>query len=79
MSWCFALINGRLAEVFFDKEKSGPKIFGHCYIRKEEYTTKRERKMIEKDTKRFQLSYRNKMYRDKIRNEVLKQSDVRRS
>lgn len=79
MSWCFALVNGRLAEVFFDNEKkSEPKIFGHCYVRKEEYKTKREQKMIENDTNRFQLSYSNKMYRDKIKNKILKTSDPRR-
>lgn len=32
MSWSFAIINNRLAEIYFDeKDKKGkPKIWGHC-------------------------------------------------
>lgn len=66
MSWCFAIINGRLAELFFDREEDEkePKILGHCYVSKSEYKTKREQRMIEKDTERYRFSYRNKKYRD---------------
>ena len=73
MSWSFALINGRLAEIFFEREESKkePKVIGHCYVSADEYKTKYEQKWIERDTKRYQLSYRNKTYRDKIRNTVL--------
>lgn len=78
MSWCFALINGRLAELFFDREEgeSEPKIIGHSCVSISEYKTKRDQKLIEKDTKRYQFSYRNKIYRDKIRKKVLKRSTL---
>ena len=47
MSWSFAIINGRLAEIFFDemhgkiKRRRRIKISGHCYVKKEEYKTKK--------------------------------------
>lgn len=68
MGWAFAIINGRLAEIFFDNEtkvKKGAlkKIQGHCYVEISEYKTKRERQMIKKDTERNRFSYRNKKYR----------------
>ncbi len=73
MSWCFAILNGRLAEIFFERKENEkePKIMGHCYVSASEYKTKREQKMIEKDTKRYHFSCRNKIYRDKIRKKVL--------
>lgn len=76
MSWSFAKVNGRLAEVFFDREDSekDPKIRGHCYVSASEYKTKKEKKWIKQDTEKYQFSYRNKVYRDKIRNKILKQS-----
>ena len=66
MPWSFALINNKLAEIYFDHTKNGePLMRGHCYVNAKEYTTKREKKWIETDTKKFQLSYRNRRYRDK--------------
>lgn len=78
MSWCFAMINGRLAELFFDREddEKEPKILGHCYVSASEYKTRREQLMIGKDTKRYQFSYRNKKYRDKITKKILKNAPV---
>ncbi len=61
--WCFAKINGRLAEIYFNK-KDG--IFGYCYIKREEYT-KREQKMIDSDIKKHQFIYRKGYYIDKKR------------
>jgi len=63
MYWSFAIINGRLAEVFFDKKGDTPVFLGHCYVRKEEYPTKREQRMIERDIKKNRLSYRKGEYR----------------
>ncbi len=64
MHWCFAIINGRLAEVFFDVKKNGSKrIFAHAYVRAEEFRLKREKEQIRKDTAKTRLSYRNKQYR----------------
>lgn len=64
MFWCFAIVNRRLAEIFFEKHKNGRKpITGHCYVRKEEYKTKQEQKWIARDTSRVRLAYRKGMYR----------------
>ena len=58
--WCFGIVNGRLAAVFYGENK---KIEAHCYVKKEDYKTKQEQKWIEKDTKRLRLVWRNKKYR----------------
>ena len=59
--WCFAIINGRLAEIYFDKKYG---IYGHCYVERKEYT-KREQKMIDSDIKRYQFVYWKGYYIDK--------------
>jgi len=65
MGWCFAIINGKLAEMFFEPRKTGnPKIMGHAYVEREEYKTKREQKMIDMDIAKYRFSYRNKIYKD---------------
>lgn len=65
MNWSFAIVNGRLAEIFFDekKKKGARRIRTHCYVKKSEYKTKREQKWIREDTGHVQISYRNKKYR----------------
>ena len=64
MSQCFAIVNNRLAEIYFDKKKNGQtKIWGHCYVQKEDYKTKQEQKWIIRDTKRVKVIYRNKKYK----------------
>lgn len=63
MSWCFATINNRLAEIYFDETKKGPKIRGHCYVKKKEYKTKKEQKLIIEDTAKFRFVYRNRKYK----------------
>lgn len=61
MAWCFALVNSKLAEIYFDKSKSGRiKIRGHCFVNKKEYKTKQEQKWIQEDTKRVRVVYRMK-------------------
>ena len=66
--WSFAIINNKLAEIHFDKTKTGkPKFRGHCYVKKSEYKTKQEQKMIADDIKMYRFTYRNKKY---IRKEV---------
>jgi len=57
-AWSFALINGRLAEVWFYRDKNDTPVFiGHCYVKHEEYTTKKELTMIDKDTQKVKLRY----------------------
>ena len=63
MSWCFALINNKLAEIFLDDEKKG--INGYCYVDRNRYKTKKEQKWIETDTKIHQYSYRKNIYKRK--------------
>lgn len=62
MFWCFAKVNRRLAEIYFDKKKEKTKIFGHCYVKKEKYKTKREQRWIEQDSTQFQFVYKNGEY-----------------
>lgn len=64
MSWCFAIVNNRLAEIFFDEDKSGnKKISNHCYVKKEDYESKQEQKWIKQDTKRVKIVWRNRKYK----------------
>ena len=66
MNWCFALVNKRLAEIYFNTTRNGKrKINGHCYIRKSEFKTKREQKWIRTDTERVRLVYRKGKYYNK--------------
>ena len=62
--WCFGLINGKLAEIYYEKESGKRKILGHCLVKAGEYKTKKEQKWIEDDTFRYKFSYRNKKYKD---------------
>lgn len=61
--WCFAIVNGRLAEISFDKKYG---VFAHCYIDRKKYN-KSEQKMIDLDIKKYKFVYRNGFYIDKIR------------
>ncbi|MDP3725500.1 MAG: hypothetical protein Q8R20_03475 [Nanoarchaeota archaeon] len=63
MSWCFAVVNNKLAEIFFDDTKRKLNIRGHCYVKEEEYTSKKEKKWIEEDVARFRFVYRDKKYK----------------
>lgn len=67
MGWCFALINNKLAEIFFDRTPKGKvKIRGHCYVDKREYRTKKEQKWIQMDTARARFKYKKRKYYGKI-------------
>jgi len=66
MSWSFAIINNKLAEIYFEKNKRGIKFLGHCYVKESEYTLKEEREWIKKDIAKVQLVYRNSKYRNKL-------------
>mgnify|MGYP001584870719 CR=1 FL=1 len=62
--WCFALLNSKLAEIFFHKNKDGQAtIYAHCYVKTEDYTTKKERAWVEKDISRFRVTYRRGKYK----------------
>ncbi len=64
MFWSFAIVNNKLAEIYFDRDKNGnQKITNHCYVKKEDYKTKHEQKMIETDIKRIKVVYRKGEYK----------------
>ena len=63
-AWQFAIVNKKLAEIYFDELKGNKRrINGHCYVDKKTYKTKQEHAWIKKDTARNCFSYRNKKYR----------------
>lgn len=64
MNWCFAIINNKLSEIYFEKERGKIVIIGHCNVERGHYKTKKEQRYIEEDTKKFQLRYRKKIYKD---------------
>jgi hypothetical protein len=51
--WCFAKINGKLAEIYFEKKGGKNKIYAHRFVDEKDYKTKTEKKWIEEDTKKF--------------------------
>lgn len=63
MSWCFAIMNNRLAEIYFEKKKGKPEIIGHCYVEREEYETKQEQKWIKGDTTKYRFVYKKGKYK----------------
>ena len=62
MGWSFAIINNKLAEVFFEKKRGKIKFQGHVFVKKSEYSTREEQKWIEKDTKKVNLTFREGKY-----------------
>lgn len=63
MFWSFGIVNNKLAEIFFEKNKERIKILGHCYVDEDEYKTKKEKRWIQEDTQKMRLVFRNKKYR----------------
>lgn len=62
MDWCFAIINGKLAEIYFEKKKGKIEFLGHCYVKRTEYDSKEEQNMINEDIKNVRLRYYNRKY-----------------
>jgi hypothetical protein len=62
--WCFAIVNNKLAEIYFanDDKKKRTVVWGHCYVERSEFTTKKEQREIDHDTERNRFTYRNKKY-----------------
>ena len=57
MDWSFAIVNGKLAEIYFEKEKKKIKFLGHYCVKKTEYQSKEEQEMIDEDIKKVWLKY----------------------
>ena len=62
MGWRFALVNNRLAEIFFKGEKR-PRVFTHCYVERSEYKSKQEQGWIDKDTAKCRFSCQKGKYK----------------
>lgn len=62
MNWCFAIVNNRLSEIFFEKSKNKLNIIGHTYVKKSEYETVGEKKWMDTETKKLRFLYKNKKY-----------------
>lgn len=76
--WAFALINGRLTEFNFEITKGKYYMTsGHCYVKRSEYKTKYEQKMIDKDIEKNRFTYRHKQYRRVGEKRVLPQKHFR--
>ncbi len=65
MTWSFALVNNKLAEVFFERKRGKNIFLGHAYVKESEYTTKKEKRWIKEETARVRLIYRNGEYKFK--------------
>lgn len=63
MGWCFAIINNKLAEIYFEKRKGGIKFLGRCYIKEDEYKSMEEKKWIKKDISKMRFVYRGREYK----------------
>src|SRR3989344_5875301 len=65
MCWSFAIVNNKLAEIFFENKRGKTCFYGHVYVKEPDYATKKERRWIKEDSDRYQLTYRKGMYKDK--------------
>ncbi len=63
MTWTFAIINGRLAEVYYRGPADKGKVWGYCYVKKSEFKTEKEQRWLQEDTKHFRFVYRGRKYR----------------
>ncbi len=68
MGWAFAIVNGKLAEIFFEKKKNKTMFYGHAYVKVEEYKSKKEKQWIKEDTAKNRSSYQKNLYKDKTGN-----------
>src|SRR3989344_4373158 len=71
--WSFAIVDRRLAEIHFEKDRG---IFGHCYVKRSEYKTKREQQWIPEDTSRYRFTFRKGIYYDIQRKKKLPSLDL---
>lgn len=66
MCWNFAIINNRLGEIYYKKDKNGKvKFQGHCYVtdKEKKEMCSEEKRCIKEDIKGVKLIYRNKKYK----------------
>ena len=64
MNWCFATINNRPGEIYFERIRSGQvKFLGYCYVKREDFTLKEERNAFDKDVKKFKIVCDDERYK----------------
>ena len=66
MNWCFAIINNRLAEIYFEKHQGSIKFLSHCYVKKADYKSEKEKRWIAEDIIKVKLIYRKGKYKSKL-------------
>lgn len=75
--WCFAKVNNKLAEIFFERRREKPVFFGHCYAKRADYKTKQDKKWIDSDIQKYNFVYKNKEYIDRKTGEKFDLVDLR--
>lgn len=63
MGWCFAKVNGKLAEIFFGRDEG---IMGYCEVKRSDYKTEKEKRWIEEDLKKYDFIYKDGVYINKV-------------
>lgn len=76
MNWCFAKVNNRLAEIYFERKGNKIRFHGHAYVNRSDLRTKKEGKCIDKDVSKYNFVYRNRGYRDKNSGEIFEFSKI---
>ena len=61
--WCFALVNKRICEIHFATKNGKSEILVHTYVKREEYKTKIEQKMIDNGIKKYHFTWKNGIYK----------------
>jgi len=61
--WAYALVNGRLADIYFEKGKGTKAIFGHGYLDKiKSRWSKEDKALMKKDIQKNRFTYRKGKY-----------------
>jgi len=64
MNWCFTIINNKVGEIYFERNKNNQiKFLGHCYVKREDFENKQEQKCFNEDIKNTKIVYRDKRYK----------------
>lgn len=70
MNWCFAIVNNRLAEVYFEKFRGRTRFLCHAYVDRGNFKSKKSQMYIKYDTKKFQFTFRSGKYKSKLDDKV---------
>ena len=63
LAWAYAIVNGRLGEVYFEKSEGAKGIFAHAYLDKTCISwNKKDKQLMRKDVKHHRFTYRKRKY-----------------